>query len=421
MVIGTTRFFGNNSELFSRLNSELQSLQTQAGTGKTELKLSENITDISKLSAAEEKKSETAQLLSNSKRAQKDLEVMDISFDRLQNLIIRLQELAVESANDTLLPEERARFAGEANMIKLELLDVANQSDNFGNNLFGGVSGSESPFQMNSNGEVFYSGSSLAKEIQVTPGLSVKQNFSGMEVFQKIEGSDGDFSIFNLVDDIIESLEIDLNSGKSSNLFQDAKSIAINLPNTGSEASISFKIKAGENSLDLNEVIYGNDFTALAASINSQTATTGLSAIFNGNNQLVLSGNLNNLLISDFTYSGTAEDKPSIDVINVNDGKTRESIAVKSLESEVLRGKITDAFEHFATKRAEVSASARRAQDAEVSAQDIILVLEEDISEIKDADLASILTQLEFLMTQKDAAQATFTRVTSKSLFDFLS
>lgn len=421
MVIGTTRFFGNNSELFSRLNSELQSLQTQAGTGKTELKLSENITDISKLSAAEEKKSETAQLLSNSKRAQKDLEVMDISFDRLQNLIIRLQELAVESANDTLLPEERARFAGEANMIKLELLDVANQSDNFGNNLFGGVSGSESPFQMNSNGEVFYSGSSLAKEIQVTPGLSVKQNFSGMEVFQKIEGSDGDFSIFNLVDDIIESLEIDLNSGKSSNLFQDAKSIAINLPNTGSEASISFKIEAGENSLELNEVIYGNDFTALAASINSQTATTGLSAIFNGNNQLVLSGNLNNLLISDFTYSGTAEDKPSIDVINVNDGRTRESIAVKSLESEVLRGKITDAFEHFATKRAEVSASARRAQDAEASAQDIILVLEEDISEIKDADLASILTQLEFLMTQKDAAQATFTRVTSKSLFDFLS
>ena len=421
MVIGTTRFFGNNSELFSRLNSELQALQTQAGTGKAELKLSENITDISKLSAAEEKKSETAQLLSNSKRAQKDLEVLDVSFDRLQNLIIRLQELAVESANDTLLPEERARFVGEANMIKLELLDVANQSDNFGNNLFGGVSGSESPFQMNSNGDVSYSGSSLAKEIQVTSGLSVKQNFSGMEVFQKIEGSDGDFSIFNLVDDLIESLKIDLNSGQSSNLFRDAKSVAIKLPNTGSEASISFKIEAGENSLDLNEIIYGNDFTALAASINSQTATTGLSASFNGNNQLVLSGNLNDLVISDFTYIGASDDKPSIDVININDGKTRESIAEKDLDSEVLRGKITDAFEHFATKRAEVSASARRAQDAEVSAQDILLVLEEDISEIKDADLASILTQLEFLMTQKDAAQATFTRVTSKSLFDFLS
>ena len=74
MTIGTTRFFGNNSELFSKLNTELQSLQTQAGTGKAELKLANNIGDISKLSAAEEKKSETNQLLSNSQRAQTDLE-----------------------------------------------------------------------------------------------------------------------------------------------------------------------------------------------------------------------------------------------------------------------------------------------------------------------------------------------------------
>ena len=47
MTIGTTRFFGNNSELFSKLNTELQSLQTQAGTGKAELKLANNIGDIS--------------------------------------------------------------------------------------------------------------------------------------------------------------------------------------------------------------------------------------------------------------------------------------------------------------------------------------------------------------------------------------
>ena len=86
MTIGTTRFFGNNSELFSKLNTELQSLQTQAGTGKAELKLANNIGDISKLSAAEEKKSETNQLLSNSQRAQTDLEVMDVAFERLQKI-----------------------------------------------------------------------------------------------------------------------------------------------------------------------------------------------------------------------------------------------------------------------------------------------------------------------------------------------
>ena len=421
MTIGTTRFFGNNSELFSKLNSELQSLQTQAGTGKTELKLANNIGDISKLSAAEEKKSETNQLLSNSQRAQTDLEVMDVAFERLQNLLVRLQELAVESANDTLTPDERERFVGEASMIKSELVDVANQKDNFGNSLFGGVSGADKPFQLSANGQVTYSGSSLAKEIQVTPGLAVKQNFSGLEVFQKINGSDGDFSVFEAVDDLIASLKIDLNSGRSSNLFVNSQSATIKMPNTGPKANMSLQIQAGEKIININQDVYGNDFSGLVASINSQTVTTGLTANFNGNNQLVFSGNFNELKISDFKYTGEAVADPSIQVINPSDSSIKENIAQKELQSETIRNKITDAFEHFATKRAEVSAAARRAQDAEVSAQDILLVLEEDISEIKDADLASILTQLEFLMTQKDAAQATFTRVTSKSLFDFLS
>ena len=421
MTIGTTRFFGNNSELFSKLNTELQSLQTQAGTGKAELKLANNIQDISKLSAAEEKKSETNQLLSNSQRAQTDLEVMDVAFERLQNLLVRLQELAVESANDTLTPDERERFVIEASMIKSELINVANQKDNFDNSLFGGVSGAEKPFEQDAKGKVSYSGSSLAKEIQVTPGLAVRQNFSGLEVFQKINGSNSDFSVFEVVDDLIDSLKIDLNSGKSSNLFASSQSATIKLPNTGPQAHISLTIEAGENTINLSQDIFGNDFSALASSINNLTLETGLTATYNGDNELVLTGNINELTISDFVYTGDAEADPSIAVINPNDGTTTENIAEKDLQSEIIRSKISDAFEHFSTKRSEVSAAARRAQSAEVSAQDILLVLEEDISEIKDADLASILTQLEFLMTQKDAAQATFTRVTSKSLFDFLS
>ena len=82
--------------------------------------------------------------------------------------------------------------------------------------------------------------------------------------------------------------------------------------------------------------------------------------------------------------------------------------------------KITDVFEHLSSKRAEVSANSRRAQDSEMAMQDLMITLEEDISEISDADLASLITQLEFLMTQKDAAQATFTRITGKTLFDLI-
>jgi len=99
---------------------------------------------------------------------------------------------------------------------------------------------------------------------------------------------------------------------------------------------------------------------------------------------------------------------------------TVETIAQNKINFGDISARITDAFEHFATKRAEVSAASRRAQDAEEANMDILVGLEEDIADIEDADLAALLTRIEMLMTQKEAAQATFTRITSKSLFDFL-
>ena len=420
MSVSTTRFFDNNSTLFSKINDELKSLQGQVGTGKAELKLSENITDISKLSAAEEKKSETSQFLGNSKRVQSDLEFLDVAFDRLQNSLIRLQELAVESANDTLLAEERQRFVQEAQMIKSEILDVANQKDTFGNNLFGGVSGVETPFEINSDGKVNYLGSSLAKEVQVTEALAVKQNFSGFDVFNNIKNENGSFSVFEVVDDLISSLEIDLNSNISSNIFKTSTSAVIKLPSTGPESRMALSLNIDAIRIDIDDVFYGNDFSELVAKINSYTAETGLTASLVGDNQILLEGDVNTLTVSDFTHYGDDLEQPSIEVLSEKDGTVLQSISEDALMSSNITEKITDVFEHLSSKRAEVSANSRRAQDSEMAMQDLMITLEEDISEISDADLASLITQLEFLMTQKDGAQATFTRITGKTLFDLI-
>jgi len=61
MTIGTTRFFQNNMELFSKLTTELEKLQVEAGSGQNELKLSKHYRDVANLNAAEEKRSETSQ------------------------------------------------------------------------------------------------------------------------------------------------------------------------------------------------------------------------------------------------------------------------------------------------------------------------------------------------------------------------
>ena len=421
MTIGTPRLHQQNVELFAKLNQEMKSIQSQVGSGKADLKLSENLHEIAKLSAAEEKIVETNQFMENSKRAATELEFVDVALDRLQNLTIKLQEIAVESGNDVLSAKERERFVNDVERLKKEILDIANMNDSFGNSLFGGVSGEEKPFSIDSKGTVSYVGSALAREVKVSPSLHVRQNFAGNSLFENISSGNGKISVFEVIDDLAESLKNDLNSGNSSNLLSNGTAVDLVFPNSGSEGKIEFNLDTGGNKNKISSTIYGNDYSPVVSQINSLTASTGISASIVEGNKIRLQGSMEKLHVTGLVVSDYDPSKSFIGVIKDTSSSTViEKIAENRLQNGTISTKINDLFDNFATARAEVGASSRRAQENETAAQDILLTIEEDVSDIREADLASLLTQLEFLMTNKEAAQATFTRITSKSLFDFL-
>ena len=421
MTIGTPRLHQQNVELFAKLNQEMKSIQSQVGSGKADLKLSENLHEIAKLSAAEEKIVETNQFMENSKRALTELEFLDVALDRLQNLTVNLQEIAVESGNDVLSKKERSRFFNDVERLKKEILDIANMTDSFGNSLFGGVSGEEKPFSIDSKGTVSYVGSALAREVKVSPSLHVRQNFAGNSLFENISSGNAKISLFEVIDDFAESLKNDLNSGNSSNLLSFSNTVDLVFPNSGSESKIEFNLDTGGEKNKISSTIYGNDYSPVVSQINSLTASTGISASIVDGNKIRLQGSMERLHLSNLVVSDYDPSKSFIGVIKDTSSSTVvEKIAENRLQNGTISTKINDIFNTFATARAEVGALSRRAQENETAAQDILLTMEEDVSDIRDADLASLLTQLEFLMTNKEAAQATFTRITSRSLFDFL-
>jgi len=421
MTVGTPRLHQQNVELFARLNQELKSIQGQVGSGKVDLKLSGNLHDISKLNAAEEKKSEVTQFMQNAKRASKDIEFLDVALDRLQNLTVNFQTMAVESANDMLGQKEKDLLILEAQVLKKEIFDLANQNDSSGNSLFGGVSGNKNPFIMNTDGSVSYEGSALRREVKVSPSLSVQQNFSGLEIFNNISDGEGKTSIFKLIDDFVLSLEKGSNKGHSSNLFSDSGAVDLVFPSSGSETDFEFVLTTRDSTSKINTTIYGNDFSPLVSEINDLTSSTGISASIVDGNRVRLQGSAVELNLSNFSTSNFDPEKSFVNVIkDVSSSVVAEKITESRIESDLIIEKIQDAFEQFSTARAQVATSARIAEENEIAAQDLLITLEEDIADIRDADLAELFTQLEFLMTNKEAAQATFTRITSKSLFDFL-
>jgi flagellar hook-associated protein 3 FlgL len=421
MAITTAGFYQKNIDLFSRLNKDVSDIQVQVSTGKKTLSLKHDVQDIALLNASEEHKQETTQFNSNAGRVISDLERIDISFEQLQNAAVRLKELHVESSNGFLTPGERKLFQLEITGIKNEILSIANGQDALGNGYFSGVSTEEQPFKVSNFGDVSYSGSAVEKSIQVSRDSHLRQNFSGNEVFLSANSASGNFSIFDAIDEFSQSLNYDISSGISSNLLSNGNSVDVVFPISGQANQYKFEMVADGTAYEIEANVYGNDFNGFVAEINSNTASTGITAAVSADNKISFSGAGVELKITNFSSDLPSASDQSIRVqkgigSNVND----EVILPRSLSNPVVQNKLHDVFEHFISMRTELGVAANTAQNFVESTQNTLVDLNEDISEISDADMAELLTKLQGLLTNKEAAQATFSRLSSRNLFDFL-
>ena len=173
----------------------------------------------------------------------------------------------------------------------------------------------------------------------MTSGLAVKQNFSGIDVFDNVKSSQGAFSIFSIADDLIDSLQIELNSGTSANLFSKSSTAILRLPNSGPEADVSFKLLIDGKTVSLNEKVYGSDYSGLANKINSYSGQTGITATYTKNNQLSLQGDVDNLIISDFDLRGSGNSQPVIEILDQTATSVVDKISIQSLENSTITGK----------------------------------------------------------------------------------
>jgi len=421
MTISTSGFYQKNIDLFSRLNNDVSDLQVQVSTGKKSLSLTRDIQDISLLNATEEHKLEITQFKNNAEQVVSDLERIDISFEQLQNASVRLKELHIESSNGFLKSEERRLFQIEIAGIKKEILSLANGQDALGNGYFSGTSVAAKPFEINNLGEVNYVGSAVNKTLQVSRDNDLRQNFSGTEVFLSANTGSEKFSIFEALDEFSRSLDYGIYSGSSSNLLSNGTAVDVVLPASGQKNEYKFDLSANGAIYNVEAHVYANDFNGLVAAINEHTSASGITAVVSSANKIRLSGNGVDLKLSKFVTDLPNTADQSIGVQKTVDSNISDEIILPhSLSNLAVQNKLHNVFEHFISKRTELGVASSTAQNFVDSTQNTLVDLSEDISKIEDADMAELLTKLQELLTNKEAAQATFSRLSSKNLFDFM-
>ena len=421
MSITNAGFYQKNIDLFSRLNKDIGDIQLEVSTGKNSLSLKQDLQAITNLNASEEHKLELTQFKNNAERVISDLEKINLSFDQLQNAAIRLKELHVQSSNGLRSPADRLAFKNQVTAIRGEIFGIANSVDAFGNGYFSGISGVAEPFKVDNLGSISYSGAASAKSLQISRDSDLRQNFSGNEVFLSAGQVNAKFSVFDAIDAFAQSLDYDYPAGQSSNLFSGTTSIDLVLPGSGQSAQYKFDLVANGSSYSIDANVYANDFSSVVAKINSHTGDSGVTAVVSSNNKITLSGTGINLKIENYVTDLPSNSVRSIDVQKVvGSNVTDEVIVPLSISDAKVGTQLNDLFEHFNSLGLDLSIQTKVAEGVVESTENTLVYLSEDISKIEDVDMATLLTKLQGLLTSKEAAQATFSRISSKNLFDFM-
>lgn len=421
MAISTSNIYQRNIDNFTRLSEKINDIQTQVSDGKKNLTLADDLIDIDNLNATEDHKAQLTRFNKNAIDVSSKMNYVDDVFEQLHNVATRLLELQTQTGNSFLTDDDRKLLGREAAAIKGEIFQLANQVDRNGSGVFSGLSGKNKPFLLDQNGIVSYSGAGTEKMVQVAPDTQLKQNFSGDDVFMNLGNADAKFSVFDAVDNFVESMDYSAGSEKSANLFSDGNSVELVFPEAGNATKFKFDFIEGVNSYSVDTTVYGNDYSAIATAINAHTGGTGVTATSNGTNKITLTSTKPDVKVENYSTDLAQQNSKSIGIRKTIGGATDDDYIIPhKLKHSEIGGQLTLVLDQFKLHRQDLSVTAKTAENYIDSTQETLVALTEDISDLKDADMAALLTQLQELLTTKEAAQATFTRITSKSLFDFL-
>ncbi len=183
----TLAFYSRSRLQMGGIREEAETLQARLSTGERLSRASDDPVAASRLRTLQRAEQLGKVDAANARRASEDLQVTAGSLESVANDLVRVRELAVWAATETIGVSERNAIAAEIDDLRLRILDAANALDSSGNAVFGGE-GSGSAYAVDGGGAATYIGTATSSTIDLGQGQSVTRGFTGPEVFAFTDG-----------------------------------------------------------------------------------------------------------------------------------------------------------------------------------------------------------------------------------------
>lgn len=193
MRISTSGAFANGLTAMQRLQAALDHTQRQISSGRRILRPSDDPIAASRALEIRESIGRLEQFDRNANIAGSRLAQEESLLGSVNNLLQRVRELALQANNATQSDESRKAIAVEMREHLDQLLQIANQKDGSGSYLFAGNMESTTPVAR-VGGAFTYNGDQAQRYIQIGEGRQVADGDSGAAVFFNIRNGNGNFS-----------------------------------------------------------------------------------------------------------------------------------------------------------------------------------------------------------------------------------
>jgi len=207
MKISTSMMFERGTERMSTLQNKLNTTQAQMALGKQILSPSD----------APDQAAAIQRLKGEVQRQESHMRTLDVSMRRYtveetalsaaNDVLIRLKELAIQAATDTLAPGDRKALGVEMKALRDQMLSLGNTRDDSGNFLFSGTRVNTPAFAEDATGAVRYQGDQTQTRIPAGIGRTVQFTRAGTDVFNRVVRDDGQpLGFFDALDQMIEGV-----------------------------------------------------------------------------------------------------------------------------------------------------------------------------------------------------------------------
>ena len=212
MKISTSFLFDRATDRMSTIQNKLATTQAQMAVGK----------QIMSPSAAPDQAAAIQRLKGEIQRQDSHIRTLDVAMRRYtaeetalsssNDLLIRMKELGIQAANDTLSPNDRKAIGLEMKALRDQLLNLGNTRDDSGNYLFSGTRVNTPAFAENAQGAVVYQGDQTQTSIPAGVERRVQFTRSGTDVFSRVVRADEmdinrSVGFFDALDQMIDGVD----------------------------------------------------------------------------------------------------------------------------------------------------------------------------------------------------------------------